>query len=344
MNEIEHIAASFHTLKKSDTSLFEDWKRLLLNYQKKAGAVYRNFEGYTYLPVQAFKEAPICCFNPEEAERVFLSSGTSLSAKSVQQASQKGPVAPSRDLSDSGHSGRARHFVRHLEVYERSVLTEFKRVFGSGPFTILAHLPSYLPDSSLVYMADLLIRELGQPGSGFFLDDHSMLESAIEQSPKSGNSLIVLGAAFGLLDLVSVGEFALPTNSIVIETGGMKTHRREITREDLHQKLALGFGLDRSQVRSEYGMCEMLSQCYTNAKGLFETPPWVSIEVLDPNDFQTPLEFGLPGILAVFDMANVYSQSAILTQDIAIRHEKGFEVIGRMDHAAIRGCNLLLEF
>jgi hypothetical protein len=317
LNDIADIASRFNTLTDHDSNLFNEWKERVNRFQKSFNPVFKAFHGFDYLPIQAFKEKPICCFDPEEAERIFLSSGT-------------GKL-------------RSRHFVRYLEMYERAILTGFKRVFGPGPFIFLAHLPAYKSDSSLVYMADVLIRELGAEGSGFFLDDVSVLKNGIRSSKQSGHPLILLGAAFGLMDLLEQRTFELPPDSIDIETGGMKTHRREISRNDLHKRLSEGFGLPASHIRSEYGMCELLSQCYTNEEGLFEAPPWVRIEVLDTKDFKTPMKVGEAGALAIFDMANLYSQSAILTQDIAIRHEGGFEILGRMEQAEIRGCNLLLE-
>jgi len=338
-SDIGHIAARFHTLARADRNQFESWKSEVIGFQKKRGEVYSRFSGFTYLPVQAFKEGPICCFNPIDAERVFLSSGSAMASVSRPVAGI-GLDTKSKATTDWG---RAKHYVRHLEVYDRAILAGFRQAFGSGPFIVLAHLPHYRPESSLVYMAQRLMEELGTSGSGFFLEDDAPLVHAIADSISTGTPILLLGAAFGLVDLVTSKKYRLPNDSIVIETGGMKTHRREITREVLHAGLAEGFDVARSAVRSEYGMCEMLSQFYTNERGLFQTPPWVSVEILDQTDFKTPLGLNKPGVLAVFDMANLYSQSAILTQDIAIQRDAGFEILGRLDQSGVRGCNLLLE-
>ncbi|MDA1027848.1 MAG: acyl transferase [Bacteroidetes bacterium] len=334
-DDIGHIAAHFHALQKNEERKFKDWMSSIIRFQKTHNEVYQRFTGFTYLPVQAFKEAPVCCFIPSDAERVFVSSGTSLSTPAAL------PGTSSNRISEN--DGRARHYVRDLEVYDRSIVTGFNRVFGDGPFIILAHLPHYRPESSLVYMVQKLIESFGSAGSGFFLEDQTLLESAILVSNRTQTPILLFGAAFGLLDLVEQRRCPLPSDAKVIETGGMKTHRREITRSDLHARLALGFGVERAAIRSEYGMCEMLSQCYTSPEGFFQAPPWVKIEVLDQQDFKTPLGLGKPGVLAVFDMANMYSQSAILTQDLAVLRESGFEVLGRLDQSGIRGCNLLLE-
>ncbi|HET6568560.1 MAG TPA: hypothetical protein VFG50_11400, partial [Rhodothermales bacterium] len=154
--------------------------------------------------------------------------------------------------------------------------------------------------------------------------------------------LLLFGAAFGLLDLAEKGPMVLPENSIVVETGGMKTHRREITRAELHRKLADGFGLPVSRIWSEYGMCELLSQCYARGGGTYLPPPWLRFRVVDPERPEREMPEGEPGMLQIFDMANLYSVSAIRTEDLAVRRGEGFEVLGRLSGADLRGCNFLL--
>ena len=121
----------------------------------------------------------------------------------------------------------------------------------------------------------------------------------------------------------------------------MKTHRREITRATLYRRLREGFG--DASVRSEYGMCELLSSCYSRGDGIFHPPPWMRFRVVDPACPFESLEEGREGALAVLDLANVYSASAVLTQDRAVRRGDGFEVLGRLEHAELRGCNFLLD-
>ena len=153
----------------------------------------------------------------------------------------------------------------------------------------------------------------------------------------------MFGAAFGLLDLLEAGPNPLPAGSTVVETGGMKTHRREIGREELHDRLAAGFGVPLHRVLSEYGMAELLSQCWTDDTGWFVAPPWMRFEIIDPEDGRTPLPDGKPGALALFDMANIHTVSNILTQDRAVSEGHRFRILGRLDAAELRGCNFLLE-
>ncbi len=54
---------------------------------------------------------------------------------------------------------------------------------------------------------------------------------------------------------------------------------------------------------------------------------------------------GESGGINIIDLANVNSCSFIATQDLGKIHVDGkFEILGRFDHADIRGCNLMLSF
>ena len=282
----------------------------------ESGVVKAAYSGGTpHLPIAAFKHGPVICGSPHKSERVFRSSGT-------------------------GSQTRSQHHVRDLRYYDASIEAGFVRTFGKGPFRILAHLPHYAEESSLVYMLRRLIERFGAPGSGFFLEDIKPLRAVID---RPGPPIVLFGAAFGLLDLAERERPSLPQSSIVIETGGMKTHRQAITREALHAALSLGFGLSPGQLWSEYGMCELLSQCYAESGAFYTCPPWMRFAVVDPEKPWIRRPDGPSGALAVMDLANVHSVSAILTQDRALAHGEGFEILGRLTGAELRGCNHLLE-
>ena len=245
--------------------------------------------------------------------------------------------------SGTAAHGRSRHYVRDLSIYDRSIRSHFASIFGSGPLTLVAHLPGYASESSLVYMVRQLITWYGDAASGFFLDNPDVLERAIAHSKAKQTTMLLLGAAFGLLRLVETRRWALPPGARVMETGGMKTHRRTVTRRALHAALARGFGVPREQVWSEYGMCELLSQAYTRGGCVFFPPPWMQVEVFDPERLESPLPEGRVGVLGVIDLANVYTVSALMTEDLGVRRDGGFEVLGRMRQSDLRGCNFLLD-
>lgn len=319
---IQDVAQGFSQLPADRPDSFDVMAEAVFAFQQAHNPVYGRYcTTQKYLPVAAFKHAAVTCFPADEAEHVFESSGT-------------------------GRTRPSKHYVRHLSVYERSVAAHFEAVFGTGPFTLVAHLPHYAEKgtrSSLLYMVDFLMRRYGDGFSGFFLEDRAVLERAVAHSRADATPLLLFGAAFGLLDLVEEAALVLPATACVVETGGMKTYRRAIGRADLHRRLAAGFGLPEAQIWSEYGMCELMSQAYTRGGSVFFPPPWMRACIVDPEQPARVLPAGQPGVLAVFDLANCYSVSALLTEDRAVQRGAGFEVLGRLSQAELRGCNFLLE-
>ncbi len=156
--------------------------------------------------------------------------------------------------------------------------------------------------------------------------------------------LMLFGTAFGLLDMMEAGVPQLPHNSIIVETGGMKTRHREIPKAELHERLATGFGLVPESIHSEYGMAEMCSQAWDTGTGWFQCPPWLRITIRDPENPMKRMSHGEEGLIGVTDLANVHSISFLLTQDRGVARPDGnFRILGRLDHAELRGCNFLME-
>jgi hypothetical protein len=141
------------------------------------------------------------------------------------------------------------------------------------------------------------------------------------------------------LDLVEQFQFNLKY-TLVMETGGMKGRRKEIIRQELHNILQSGFGVN--ETHSEYGMTELLSQAYSKGNGIFQCPPWMNILTRDTEDALTLQQPYKTGGINVIDLANLNSCSFIATQDLGKVDENGqFEIIGRFDNSDIRGCNLM---
>jgi len=134
-------------------------------------------------------------------------------------------------------------------------------------------------------------------------------------------------------------------NTFIIETGGMKGKREEITRDEVHILLKNKFGL--KTIHSEYGMTELLSQAYSKGNGVFNCPPWMKVLLREYNDpfeiTSTPkTEKPLNGLINIIDLANLYSCSFIATDDVGkIYRNNTFEVLGRRDQSDLRGCSLL---
>jgi len=259
---------------------------------------------------------------------------------------KSGAIDPEKVFESSGTTGNetSKHYVAKLKVYEKSFLKTFESFYGKAEENcILALLPSYLErnNSSLVYMAEKLIRKSNCEESGFFLDNYKELKIVLDKLAARKQRTLLLGVSFALLDFCE--HYTLPgfPELQIMETGGMKGRRREMIREELHKTLMLGF--HKKSIHSEYGMTELLSQAYSKGNGLFDTPPWMKVLIRkQDNPFSYALQ-GETGAINVIDLANIYSCGFIQTDDLGKLHAGGkFEVLGRFDSAEVRGCNLLV--
>jgi len=263
--------------------------------------------------------------------------------KSHEIVSSQSPIQETFTSSGTTGSIPSKHHVTDIAIYEKSYRNGFEYFYGNiENYVVLALLPNYLErkGSSLVYMANDLIQRSKHPESGFYLDDITTLTKKLIQLDQAGKKVLLLGVSFALLDLIETTQFQLE-NTIIMETGGMKGRRKEMIRTELHQQLCQGFGV--TEIHSEYGMTELLSQGYSKGNGIFETPPWMKIVTRDPEDALTIQSSGKSGGINVIDLANINSCSFIATQDLGKVHPNGtFEILGRFDHSDIRGCNLMV--
>lgn len=312
----------------SDETSFNKIALEIYNFQAKNIPVYSQYiqqlnkpepKYYTeipFLPISFFKSHKVCRedLNPEV---VFKSSGTT------------GQV-------------RSQHFVESTQLYKNSFFKAYKSLIGNPENqVILALLPNYIEqgESSLIYMVDHLVAATNNPLSGFLLNSPSEIELRYKQAIESGKEVVIFGVSYALLDLAE--QNVNLSKARIIETGGMKGRRKEMTKEELHYELKRG--LNVPFVSSEYGMTELLSQGYSNANGLFETPPWMKILIREINDPFNYLNEGKTGGINVIDLANINSCSFIATQDLGRTIGSEFEIMGRFDNSDIRGCNLLIE-
>jgi hypothetical protein len=189
-------------------------------------------------------------------------------------------------------------------------------------------------------MVDDLIKKSKHSKSAFFLEKESEMIELLQKMVKNNQKTILFGVSFALLDLAEKHNIDL-NNVIIMETGGMKGRRKELTREELHRIYKNSFNV--SEIHSEYGMTELLSQAYSKGEGVFKTPNWMKILIRDINDPFNIIEKNRTGGINVIDFANIDSCSFIATQDLGKITNKGFEVLGRFDNSDLRGCNLLIS-
>ncbi|MBQ5738207.1 MAG: acyltransferase [Alistipes sp.] len=273
----------------------------------------RCIEEIPFLPIELFKSHDVYC-GETAPEIVFTSSNT-------------GQTTPSR------------HMMASLENYRKTFTKAFESFYGNiEQWSIYGLLPNYLEreGSSLVYMVDELIRRAGS--GGFYLNDYERLIKDIEHDPRPK---ILLGVSYALWD---VAEQYAPKlkDTIIMETGGMKGRRKELSKSELHTILRNGFGVE--SIHSEYGMAELTSQAYSSGDGIFKTPSWMRILVRDVNDAFDHSPQGMRGGIDIIDLANLTSCAFIRTQDLGRKlNEREFALEGRIAGSDIRGCNLLVH-
>lgn len=284
-------------------------------------------EKIPFIPIELFKTEKIYCsdiWEKSSEKTVFGSSGTTGASQSL-------------------------HYVADVNLYEQSFINSFELFYGNPQnYVILGLLPSYLerqePESSLIYMVRKLITKTADTCSGFYLDHNTELLKTIIDSSKKPTVLI--GVTYALLDFaehyVSQDKSMNFPNLIVMETGGMKGRRKELSRAKLHEILCKGFG--KQNIHSEYGMTELLSQAYSKELGKFLCPPWMKILIRDIHNPFKLLPANTSGGINVIDLANRNSCSFIATQDLGkINTDGSFEILGRLNISDIRGCNLLVQ-
>jgi hypothetical protein len=251
---------------------------------------------------------------------------------------------PEAIFESSGTTGMggSRHEVKDLQLYKESFTRAFRLFYGPvEDLCIIGLLPAYLErsNSSLVVMVHELIGLSGHPDSGFYLYEHEKLYDLLLRLEAKGQKTLLIGVTFALLDFAEKYTLSLQ-HTIIMETGGMKGRRKEITRAALHTFLEQKLGV--KAVHAEYGMTELLSQAYSPGEGRFHCPPWMKVLVRKEDDPLDVNEKG-EGLLNIIDLANIYSCSFLAVDDIGRIHGDGsFEVSGRVDNSDIRGCSLMV--
>lgn len=261
-----------------------------------------------------------------------------------------GDFTPGLLFESSGTTGSevSRHYIKKKSLYTRNFTKAFRMFIGEPrEYCILGLLPGYLEreHSSLVNMVQELIELSDNPHSGFYLHNHDKLYQILAHNEIMEQPTLLIGVTFALMDFAEKYAMKLKFANIM-ETGGMKGRRKELTRKEVHDFLKLKLGVEK--VSSEYGMTELLSQAYSLSDGKFQTPPWMKIFIREPHDPFTSLPApvrGNPiaGLINIIDLANLYSCSFIATEDVGKLYPgSSFEVLGRSDTSMVRGCSLLV--
>ena len=304
-------------------------------YQYENVEIYRRFVDYLnlspdkvdsltkipFLPIEMFKNHQILD-DKVTADLFFQSSGTT-------------------------QMNLSKHFIADENIYQESISRSFEQFIGKPEdFIFLGLLPSYLEkqNSSLIYMVDYLMKTSGKPENGYFLYNHSDLFELL--NTLKGKKVILFGVSFALLDFLdfcnsNTKTFSYSSNLTVIETGGMKGRKEEMTKDELLKILQEGFKTDK--IYSEYSMTELLSQAYSLGNNEYQCPNWMKVMIRNAEDPFNYEKEGRTGAINIIDLANIHSCSFIATQDLGKMIGNKFQVLGRIDHSDIRGCSLLVS-
>lgn len=330
--ERHQLLKQFNAIQQGEHRFVDEYLLQLFRFQYKYNQVYLDFcnnigvndkivdnkSKIPYLPISAFKFQKVITgkFIPEV---IFKSSGTTGLIQSV-------------------------HYVRDQQFYLQNSSKIWSQYFHSvNKYCFLALLPGYLEreGSSLISMTDYFIKSSAYPISGFYLRDYQSLLTNLTECKNQKIPTVLLGVTFALMDFIEQFQVYFP-DLLIIETGGMKGNRTEMTKPELHYELQNAFGV--SKVYSEYGMTELMSQTYTNGSTLFKSNVFMQVETHQINDPLSKEKKGKAGIISIADLANIDSCAFIQTEDLGISHADGnFEILGRLDYADLRGCNLLMQ-
>ena len=326
---------------------FEDWKAKINNietnkdfealalecfrFQYQNNPIYKQWCDYIcddikginsidlipFLPISFFKSKKVSSLPNIQHQDYFLSSGTA----SMQ---------------------RSTHFIYDKNFYIANTFSCFQQFFDNvEDFCYICLLPNYLEQkhSSLICMMDAFIRQSKFTESKFYKTDFQDVIAILEKNESENRKTILFGVTYALLDLIETKKLQLK-NTIVFETGGMKGRRKEISKPELHNLLKQGFGVE--DIASEYGMCELFSQAYSKGDGIFRTPKQMQVLIREVNDRKSENLINHTGIINIIDLANIGSCAFIETEDVGRMHQDGsFEIAGRLDNSAMRGCNLM---
>lgn len=287
------------------------------------------------VPINAFKDATLSCAPADACERVFMTSGTT-----------RGDV-------------KGRHYHPTLAVWNASFLPNFARRFMQGTpklrMAILFPSEEELPNSSLAHYLAMAVEHFGSTGSAYFVTREGMdadgLRAWLRAAQDSGAPAAVLGASWSFVHfcdaLAETGErFALPPGSRLLDTGGYKGQARELPLDAFYDGLAAAFGVPRERCINMYGMTELSTQLYDDGNAVVPSvksgPHWIRSRLVDPLTGRD-VPRGERGVLVHCDLASFNSVTTILTEDVGVAVDGGFQLLGRAEGAQARGCSLAVQ-
>ncbi|WP_156289391.1 LuxE/PaaK family acyltransferase [Oceanobacillus salinisoli] len=300
----------------------------------KTPRMVKTWKDIPAVPINGFKELTLSSSDPETAEDVFMTSGTT---KGI----------------------RGKHYHPTLTVYDRSMYVNFKERFMNGKdrmkMGILYPTEEEMPNSSLSHYLALAFKEFGSKDSQYFVSNDGLLVEPLlkelEHAEKSGEPLALLGASFSFVHLFEAMQtrgisFQLPKGSRILDTGGFKNKSKELDLETFYSKLYELLGVDPANCINMYGMTELSTQFYDSGNDIVPSvksgPHWIRTRVINPLTGEEVVK-GERGVLVHCDLANFNSVTTILTEDVGKEKAEGFLLLGRVQGAEAKGCSIAVD-
>jgi hypothetical protein len=314
-----------------DSFQFEQFCLETFHFQSQNNFVYNQYINHLQIDPSKIKHIQQIPFLPIDFFKTHIIKTNSFAEEMVFESSSTTGI------------GISKHFVKSSYDYIQSFINAFNSFYSNfSDYCHLALLPSYLErqNSSLVFQINHFIKHSKMKGSGFYKNNTIALYEKLKENESNGVPTILWGVTFALLDFAEAYQLPLKHTQI-IETGGMKGRRKELTRLEVHETLTHAFQLE--SIASEYGMTELFSQAYALKDGLYQCSPSMKVIGREIND---PFCIGITNkhaALNIIDLSNQHSCAFIATSDLGKVYQDGsFEVLGRLDFSDTRGCNLLV--
>jgi hypothetical protein len=190
----------------------------------------------------------------------------------------------------------------------------------------------------------------GTPDSKFLLGRSgihvSALLKALRESEASGVPVALIGATSAYIYFFQACKrkkmsFRLPPGSRVCDGGGYRNRFGVFTREDYYAMVRDTLGVPETHCVNVLGEAETATNLFDDAlrrrvKGLpprprtRPVPPWCRVRAMSIDDLR-PLPDGEVGLLAHWDLANVPTVLAVITDNLGYTTDngKGCEMVGR---------------
>lgn len=213
---------------------------------------------------------------------------------------------------------------------------------------ILAPSPELAPSMGMAIGMDQTRQAFGTPDSMFLLGktgvDINGLLKALRESEASGVPVALIGATSAFVYFFQACRrkkmsFCLPSGSRICDGGGYRGRFGVVSREDYYSMVQEIFGIPDSYCVNVLGEAETATNLFDDAlrrhvKGFQKrkrtrpVPPWSRVRAMSIDTLK-PLPDGEVGLLAHWDLANVPTVLAVITDNLGYTTDGGCEMVGR---------------